>query len=84
MERPDVAGGFGSVTWGDNSGEVPGEFGGTHMAFFCPWDGWQISGVQPLSGDASVLVELDFDHGGDEGRNGTGKGAGLAGLSMPC
>lgn len=28
--------------------------------------------MQPLSGDASVLVELDFGHGGDGGRNGTG------------
>ena len=43
------------------------------MAFFGPWDRWQISGVQSLPRDASVFVELDFGHGEGE-REGKGQG----------
>ena len=45
-------------------GAAPGEFSRTHMTFFGPWDGWKIPRMQPLFRDASVFVELGFDHGG--------------------
>ena len=54
------------------AGIIPGEFSRTHMTFFGPWDGWKISRVQPLSGDASVFVELGSGHDWD-GREGRGR-----------